>query len=76
MYSQAKSKHVANDFRTEEVEKFKAENTKVIGLLAELAARKVELVDKTPFDNFENEIALQVIDNRLNEIYTIIRNNP
>ena len=76
LYSQAKSKHVANDFRTDEVEKFKAENTKVIGLLAELAARKAELVDKTPFDNFENDIALQVIDNRLNEIYAIIQNNP
>lgn len=36
MYSQAKSKHVVNDFRTEEVEKFKAENNKVINLLAEL----------------------------------------
>ena len=28
LYSQTKSKHVANDFRTDEVEKFKAENTK------------------------------------------------
>ena len=76
IYVQAKSKHVANDFRTDEVEKFKAENSKVIGLLAELAARKAELVENTPFDNFENDIALQVIDNRLNEIYTIIQNNP
>ena len=64
LYSQDKSKHVANDFRTDEVEKFKAENTKVIGSLA-------ELVDRTSFDNFENDIALQVIGNRLNEIYTI-----
>ena len=68
LYSQDKSKHVANDFRTDEVEKFKAENTKVIGSLA-------ELVDRTSFDNFENDIALQVIGNRLNEIYTIIQNN-
>ena len=52
-YSQAKSKHVANDFRIDEVEKFKAENTKVIGVLAEIAARKAELVEKTPFDSFE-----------------------
>lgn len=75
-YPQARSKHVANDFRIDEVEKFKAENTKVIGLLSELAARKAELVDKTPFDSFENDIILQVIDNRLNEIYAIIKNNP
>ena len=73
---QAKSKHIANDFRTDEVEKFKAENTKVIRLLAELATKKAELVDKTPFDNFENGITLQVIDNRLNEIYAIVQNDP
>ena len=76
VYYQAKSKHIANDFRADEIEKFKAENTKVIGLLSELAARKAELVNETPFDNFENDIALQVIDNRLNEIYAIIQNNP
>lgn len=75
-YPQAKSKHLGKDFRTDEVEKFKAENTKVVGLLAELAARKAELVDKTPFDNFESNIVLQVIDSRLNEIYALIKNNP
>lgn len=75
-YPQAKSKHLGEDFRTDEVQKFKAENAKVIGLLAELAARKAELVDKTPFDNFESDIALQVIDNRLNEIYALLQNNP
>ena len=75
-YSQAKSKHVANDFRIDEVEKFKAENTKVIGVLAEIAARKAELVEKTPFDSFEDSIVLQVIDSRLTEICSIISNNP
>lgn len=45
-------------------------------ILAELAARKRELVEKTPFDDFENNLALQLIDNRLNEIYSIIKNNP
>lgn len=64
------------DFRTDEVEKFKAENEKVIGLLEELAAKKAELVDKTPFDNFESNLPLQVIDSRLNEIYALIHNNP
>ena len=75
-YPQAKSKHLGEDFRTDEVEKFKTENTKIIRFLAELAARKAELVDKTPFDNFESDIALQAIDNRLNEIYALIQNNP
>ena len=49
---------------------------KVIGLLAELSVRKTKLVDKTPFNNFENDIVLQVIDNRLNEIYAIVQNDP
>lgn len=75
-YSQSKSKYIGEDFRMDEVEKFKAENTKVIGVLAELAARKAELVEQTPFDNFENNIVLQVIDSRLNEIYDILENNP
>ena len=68
-YPQAKSKHLGKDFRTDEVEKFKAENTKVVGLL-------VELVDKTPFDNFESDIILQVNNSRLNEIYDLIQNKP
>lgn len=42
----------------------------------DIAARKAKLVDKTPFDNHENNITLQVIDNRLNAIYEIISNNP
>ena len=35
-----------------------------------------ELVYKTLFNNFESDIALQVVDNGLNEIYAIIENNP
>lgn len=47
----------------------------MIRILAELAARKAELVDKTPFDDFENNLAWQLINNRLNEIYSIIQSN-
>lgn len=75
-YTQARSAYLGEDFRINDVEKFKSENSKVIGILKDIAARKAELVDKTPFDNFENEIALQVIDSRLNEIYEIISNSP
>ena len=72
----ARSVYLGEDFRINEVEKFKAENTQVIGILKEIAARKAELVEKTPFDNFEDNIVLQIIDNRLNEIYEIISNSP
>ena len=33
-------------------------------------------MDKTPFDNFEDNIILQVIDTKLTEIYSLINNNP
>ena len=75
-YTQAKSKRITNDFRVDEVEKFKAENPKVIRVLAELAAKKAELVDKTPFDSFEDNIILQIIDTKITEIYSLINNNP
>nr|YP_010472488.1 hypothetical protein N4L43_pgp021 [Pleurosigma intermedium]UVG42099.1 hypothetical protein [Pleurosigma intermedium] len=75
-YTQARSVYLGEDFRINEVEKFKAENIKVIAILKDIAARKAELVEKTPFDNFEDNIVLQIIDNRLNEIYEIISNNP
>lgn len=74
--NQARSAYLGEDFRINEVGKFKAENTQVIGILKEIAARKAELVEKTPFDNFEDNIVLQIIDNRLNEIYEIISNSP
>ena len=36
--------------------KWPKKNNKVIGLLVEIASRKAELIDKTPFYNLENEI--------------------
>ena len=57
-YTQARSAYLGEDFRINEVEKFKAENDKVIAVLVYIAVRKAELVEKTPFDNFENSIVL------------------
>ena len=75
-HPKAMSNRKGTDLRLKQVEYYKAESNKVTSILAELAARKAELVDNTPFDNFENSIALQLIDNRLNELYSIIQNNP
>ena len=33
-------------------------------------------VDKTPFDDYESNLALQVIDDRLKSIYGLIQKNP
>lgn len=75
-YPQAKSEHISKDFRLEEVQKFKAESKKVSTILAEIAAKKAELVNKTPFDDScEDSLALQPINRRLEEIYSIIQKN-
>ena len=39
-----------------------------MGLLQELGVQKFELVDKTPFDSFENQLAYEIIDKKLAEI--------
>jgi integrase len=75
-HPKATSEHIGEDLRLKHVEQYKAESIKVSSILAELAAKKGELVEKTPFDDFENKLALQLIDNRLNEIYSIIKDNP
>jgi transposase InsO family protein len=75
-HPKATSEHIGENLRLKHVEQYKAESIKVTSILAELVARKGELVEKTPFDDFENKLALQLIDNRLNEIYSIIQNNP
>lgn len=75
-YPKAMSEHSGEDFRLGHIENFKNENSKVISVLTELTARTTEVVDETPFDDFENNLALQLIDNRLCEIYSMIQNNP
>lgn len=44
--------------------------------MEEYAAKKAELVDNTPFDDFETNLALELIDKRLMELYDLIQNNP
>ena len=43
--------------------------------LSLLESKKAEIVDRTPFDNFEDNIALKVIDQRLIELYDLISSN-
>jgi transposase InsO family protein/integrase len=74
-YPKAFSKHFGDDFRFDEISKFKIENSEVVSILNEIALKKAELVNKTPFDDFENNIALKVIDQRLSEIHSLIADN-
>ena len=75
LYSKAQSEHISKDPRLPHVKKYKSDKQKVMGFLQELAAQKAELVDKTPFDSFENQLAYGIIDKKLAEIYDLIRNN-
>lgn len=45
-------------------------------LLRSLESKKAEIVARTPFDNFEDRIALEVIDKRFAELYKLLSNNP
>ena len=75
-YSKAQSEHISEDLRLPHVKKYKSDKQKVMGFLQELATQKAELVDKTPFDSFENQLAYKIIDKKLAEIYDLIQNNP
>ena len=76
LYLKAQSEHISQDPRLPHVKKYKSEKQKVMGILQELAAQKAELVDKTPFDSFENQLAYKIIDKKLAEIYDLIQKNP
>jgi hypothetical protein len=75
-YSKAFSEHYGTDFRREHIDKFKSQNNEVIRILDEIAPKSGEVVEKTPFDLYEDNLALKVIDKRLNEIYNLIQSNP
>lgn len=45
-------------------------------MLEEINSKKAEIVDQTPFDLFEDNLALQVIEERLQSIYSLIESNP
>ena len=75
-HSKAFSDLYGSDYRRDEINKFKSESDGIISLLDEIATKKAEIVDKTPFDLYEDNLALQVIDERLQAIYSLIRSNP
>lgn len=56
IYPKAFSEHIApDDFRREDINKFRLENKNVTKILEEIAFRKAEIVDKTPFDLYEDK---------------------
>ena len=75
-YSKAFSEVYGNDFRREYIDRYKLESMGVTSILDEIASKRAELVNKTPFDDYESDLALQVIDDRLKSIYGLIMKNP
>lgn len=76
IYSKAFSEQFGSDFRRDHIDQFKNQNKGVTSILDQIAAKRSEIVDKTPFDTYDDNLALQVIDDRLNTIYALIRSNP
>lgn len=74
-YSKAFSEFYGTDFRREHIDQYKLESMGVTSILDEIAVKRAELVNKTPFDDYESSLALQVIDDRLKSIYGLIINN-
>lgn len=75
LYPKAFSEHIGADTRREEIKKYKTENNKIVSLLEEIAAKKAEIVDTTPFDSLDDNLALELIDKRLTELYSLIEAN-
>lgn len=75
-YSKAFSEFYGTDFRREHIDQYKLESMGVTSILDEIAVKRAELVDKTPSDDYEINLALQVIDDRLKSIYGLIIKNP
>lgn len=73
LYSKAQSEHISKDPRLPHIKKYKSDKQKVMGFLQELAAQKAELVDKTPFDSFENQ--LENIRKDLDSLQKIIKSH-
>ena len=71
-YTKAFSELYGPDFRRDHIDQFKLQNKDVTSILDEIASKRAEVVEKTPFDY----LALQVIDDRLQSIYTLIQSNP
>jgi hypothetical protein len=75
-YSKAFSEYYGDDFQRKPIDQFKMENEGVVGILDEIAANRAKIVDKTPFDLYDDNLVLTGIDERLRDIYSLIRTNP
>jgi predicted DNA-binding protein YlxM (UPF0122 family) len=74
-YSKAFSEFYGEDFRREPVDEFKMQNNNVVRILDQIADKRAEVVNKTPFDFYEYNLAVKVIDERLKDVSGLIQSN-
>ena len=51
-------------------------NVEVMKLLDETSAKRSEIVNKTPFDSYDDNLFIKVVDKRLNDLYELVKANP
>ena len=76
VYPKAFSNRYRNDSGREEILEYKTQTYEFVSMLEEYATKKATFVDKTPLDNFETNLVLDLIGKRLMELYDLIQNNP
>ena len=54
----------------------KISKSKVVSLLENIESKKVQIVNMTPFDLYEDNLALKILDQKLESIYELINSNP
>lgn len=59
-----------------EIDEYKSQNSQIIKILDEIATKKAEVVDNTPFDSLEDNLALKIIEHHLTRLYALIEQNP
>ena len=53
--------------RMYEIDEYKSQNNQIIKILYKIATKKAEVVDNTPSDSLEDNLALQVIEHHLTQ---------
>lgn len=74
-YSKAFSERYGQNSRRTKITKYKSDNYKVSSFLEEIAAKKAFIVDKTTFDSLEGNVALELIQERLDEMQHLLEDN-
>jgi transposase InsO family protein len=76
IYTKAFSEIYGDDPRLVHVDQYKQKTGRTYGYIQEIAAMRAEVIDKTSFDNEEQDLYIATITDRLDELYGLIEANP